>query len=178
MNIYKKFRNYKSCNKGASAVEFALVAPIFFLVVFAIFEVGFIFLTDLAMESALTTSARLIRTGQVQCGKMLKETFQDELCKRTHSMINCDNINIEVGTYASFSDGANLDSLFDSKGELENRSTFSPGGPGSINIVRTTYTYDIKTPFSNQTQLSNYGDGKFLQVHIAAFIAEPFSCPG
>lgn len=50
---------------GASIVEFALIAPIFFLLIFAIIEFGLLFWVDLTMQHAVREGARYAITGQV-----------------------------------------------------------------------------------------------------------------
>ncbi len=174
--IKHKLKQFIHCNNGANAIEFAIVAPLFLLIIFSIFEVGFIFITDITMENALNNSARQVRTGQSQNdGAMTAEIFKTNLCAQTYNIVNCDNVNVEVNVFESFEDSQNLPDLLDVDGELNNNAVFNMGGAGSIIIIRTTYIYDIVNPFGNLTQLSNYGDNQYLQVHIAAFINEPFS---
>ncbi|GAB2880769.1 pilus assembly protein [Uliginosibacterium flavum] len=49
---------------GATAVEFALIAPVFFLLIFAIIEFGLLFWVDLTMQHAVREGARFAITGQ------------------------------------------------------------------------------------------------------------------
>ncbi|MEL7486542.1 MAG: TadE/TadG family type IV pilus assembly protein [Pseudomonadota bacterium] len=51
---------------GAAAVEFALVAPVFFALMFAILEAGIFFFVDAAVTEANARAARLVRTGQAR----------------------------------------------------------------------------------------------------------------
>lgn len=45
--------------RGAAALEFALIAPFFFLVVFGGIEIGFMFRSNLALEDTTRTAARV-----------------------------------------------------------------------------------------------------------------------
>lgn len=45
--------------RGAAALEFALIAPFFFLVVFGGIEIGFMFRSNLALEDTARTAARV-----------------------------------------------------------------------------------------------------------------------
>lgn len=174
MGLYSKFKQFLACTDGSNAVEFAMVVPIFLAVVFSIFEVGYVFLTDLALESALNNAARLVRTGQVQ-GGMTAGQFKTQVCNGTYSLVNCSNLNVDVNVFNSFDDGTNLPPLLDENGELVDNSVFNTGTRESIIVIRTTYVYDIINPMGEAIQLSNYGDNQYLQVHIVAFKNEPFS---
>lgn len=174
MNFLQKLQEFKSCTKASSAVEFALVVPVFLAVIFSIFEVGYVFLTDLALESSLSSATRFIRTGQAQNTGMTAGQFRNLICDNSYNMINCSNVNVTVNVYSSFEAGTQLPDLLNEKGELVNDGAFDMGGRSSIIIVRTTYVHDILNPFGRAIQLANYGDNQYLQVHIAAFVNEPF----
>jgi Flp pilus assembly pilin Flp len=60
-NILRRFGRNR---KGAAAVEFALVAPIFFAVLFAIIELALVFFASQILETVTQDSARLVMTGQ------------------------------------------------------------------------------------------------------------------
>ena len=51
-------------NKGSAAVEFAMVAPVFFLILMATIESGVIFFGQSVLQNAVNDAARLVRTGQ------------------------------------------------------------------------------------------------------------------
>lgn len=178
MNIHNRFlqrlQDFIKCQQASSAVEFALVVPWFLAVVFSIFEVGYVFLTDLAIESALSSASRLIRTGQAQKNGTSASQFKDLIYDNSYGLINKQNLNVDVDVFASFNDGANLPDLLDADGNLVNSQVFKMGDRDSIIVVRTTYVYDILNPFGKALQLSNYGDNQYLQVHIVAFKNEPF----
>lgn len=175
MSIYAKCREFLTCTKASSAIEFAMVAPLFLVVVFAIFEVGYVFLSDLALESALSNASRLIRTGQSMKGGTSEEEFKNTICNNAYGLINCDKLSVLVSEFDSFADGASkMPDLFDEDGKLQDNSMFKIGDSDSIIVVRTTYIYDIINPFGEIVKFSNYGDNQFLQVHIVAFKNEPF----
>lgn len=54
----------KNREKGATAVEFAFIAPIFFFLLFAIIEFGILFWVNLTMQYAVREGARFAVTGQ------------------------------------------------------------------------------------------------------------------
>ena len=50
--------------KGSAAIEFAFVAPVFFVLLMGIFEAGIMFFAQAALQNAVTDLGRQIRTGQ------------------------------------------------------------------------------------------------------------------
>ena len=60
------------------AVEFALVAPLFFCMLFAILETAIIFFASQVLENATQESARLILTRQAQNTGMTEADFKTQ----------------------------------------------------------------------------------------------------
>ena len=55
-------------NSGATAVEFAIIALPFMLLMFGIMTVCLYFFTNFSLENAAWAAARSVRTGQMQQG--------------------------------------------------------------------------------------------------------------
>src|SRR5262249_44010040 len=53
--------------KASTATEFAMVAPIFFLLLMGTIEAGVIFFAQSALQNAVNDAARLVKTGQSSC---------------------------------------------------------------------------------------------------------------
>ena len=64
---------------GSTAVEFALVAPVFLMMMFSIFEVGWFYFANSVVDAAITDMARLVKTGQVQGWDGTDEEKYDKL---------------------------------------------------------------------------------------------------
>ncbi|MEX0644116.1 MAG: TadE/TadG family type IV pilus assembly protein, partial [Parvularculaceae bacterium] len=52
--------------RGSSAVEFAIVVPVFLALMFSMFEVGWFYFVNSVVDAAAINVARYIRTGQAQ----------------------------------------------------------------------------------------------------------------
>ncbi len=63
-----KLRGFSKDRKGTTAIEFGFVALPFFLFAFGIMLVGLKYFTENALEHAVESAAREIRTGQAQKG--------------------------------------------------------------------------------------------------------------
>lgn len=99
------FRYIVGDAKGALAIEFAFVAPLFLLLLLVIVELGLTLTTQSLLDGATRDAARLIRTGQVQSQTSPISTFQTLLCndmKPLMSVSKCDSsVIFEVETFSS-----------------------------------------------------------------------------
>ncbi len=100
----------RGSQRGSAAVEFALVAPLFFALVFSILEAGWFFFINSAVEQANATAARLIRTGQAQNATdgdgnpiYSRQAFFDEICNVVSTFGDCDEkLTVDISRFASF----------------------------------------------------------------------------
>ena len=182
-------RGFRKDDSGATAVEFAFVGAPFLFLLIATLETGLTFLSEYAVQSATTSAARMIRTGQVQDQGFSKAQFKTELCGRLPSLVDCDRIYINVEVRNNFSDASDR-SETSGDGELGDAitagSAFEPGAAGEIVIVETFYEWDLFTPYImellalNGTSaaqpywLANHGEKKHLIRGVAVFRNEPF----
>src|SRR5688572_23573743 len=86
-NILRRFRRNR---RGSTAVEFALVAPLFFALLFAILEAAIVFFAGQLLELGTAESARLMMTHQAQDSGMTETAFKMNLCNRIKVMFKCD----------------------------------------------------------------------------------------
>ena len=99
MSPFLRFRStavsaarFRGNQRGSAAVEFALVAPLFFALLFAIIETGLVFFASQSLETALQDSARAIMTGQAQISNLTKQSFKANIvCKYAGSLFDCEN---------------------------------------------------------------------------------------
>ncbi|MEJ0097019.1 MAG: TadE/TadG family type IV pilus assembly protein [Bauldia sp.] len=88
---------------GATAVEFALIALPFFALILATIETALVFFAGQALETAVATAARTIRTGQAQSQSLSPADFKTSVCSQLLYLFNCDaGLYIDVKTYANF----------------------------------------------------------------------------
>lgn len=162
------------------AVEFAIIAPIFFFLMFVIAETALIFIAEQVIDNAVFETARLVRTGQVQSAGMTKDEFEDEVCGNMSVFIDCDSSNfyLDVRSYDSFSD-MEMTVPVDEDNEFIAVEDFEFGEENEIVVMRVYYqwpTRNIMSPTLNGA-LSLQGEGlngKRLIGSFAAFRNEPF----
>jgi Flp pilus assembly protein TadG len=169
-NVLSRFRRNR---KGSTVVEFALVAPMFFALLFAIIETAFMFFASQVLETATQDSARLIMTGQAQNGAYTAAQFKTDVCSRITVMFNCTGgITVDVQSYPSFA-SVDVSNPIDAAKNFTNPTNYNPGGPGDIVVVRLFYQWPIfVTKFGYD--LSNLSGSKRLLSATAAFQNEPY----
>ena len=104
MTIQARFKSFRrrlhaDADKGSAAVEFAVVAPVFFLILLATLESGVVFFAQSTLQNAVNDASRLVRTGQTACfsldsgGKcavMTADQFRSRVCDQVHVLLrNC-----------------------------------------------------------------------------------------
>ncbi len=163
-----RFLRGRRGERGATLVEFALVAVPFFLLVFGILELAFIFWGTYELENATEDAGRQIRTGQAQAAS--QSEFVDLVCSRVTLLSECSSkLQVDVRTFSSFGDiEANSPNPLDGDQELINSFNFNQGGPRSIVLVSTFYQWPLFTGITSLS-LSNMAGGDRLLRASAAF---------
>ena len=164
-------RRFSRAQEGATAVEFAFVAVPFFMLVFAIFELGLVFLVSMTLENALMTVDRKIRTGEFKNGSGAKQAFVDAVCTEMPvPLASCQAaISLDVRVLPSFA-GA-----IAPKRPLIDDTCWNPGGANSIVLVRGYYKWPVITPLLQNAASS--ADGHREITFAAVFRNEPNDMP-
>lgn len=171
----KEGRRFWRNASGASALEFALVAVPFILLVLAVLEVGIVYFADFMLENAVAQGARLIRTGQAQNQNFDASKFKNEVCKNLSAPIDCSRLMLDVRHFSSFSNaGSDLTNPLDANGNLKNNFSYDPGVGGDVVVVRGFYEFDLTAKLPKEIGLGNMSNGDRLLMATAAFRNEPF----
>jgi Flp pilus assembly protein TadG len=164
---------FRRNQRGSAAVEFALVAPLFFALLFAIIETGMVFFASQSLETAVQDSARMILTGQAQTANLTKITFKKNVvCAHVNVLFDCANgVYVDVQSYSSFSNVSISDPL--TNGTFVDNTQYNPGGPGDIVVVRLFYQWPLFVTGLGYN-IANVGGSKRLLSATAAFKNEPY----
>lgn len=160
---------------GSAAIEFAFVAPVFFLFLMGTMETGLIYLGNFVLQNATADAARQIRTGQVAAASMTQAQFRTLICNEIAPLLSCDsNLQIDVQTYSSFG-AATITNPITSSGTLDpSLNHWAPGSVCSIVLVRAFYTWQVATPLLTPF-LVNVNSSQFLMTAAVAFRNEPYN---
>jgi Flp pilus assembly protein TadG len=171
---------FRRNSSGASALEFAIVAGPFLVLVFGIFAVALVFVANMTLENAVEQGARLIRTGEAQSQSFDAARFKTEVCKYLTGPLSCAGLKLDVRTCSNFG-GCQLTDPLDNNGNIQ--LSYAPGVGGNVVVVRAFYEWDLlaKLPImpvgNNQsidTRLSNMANGNRVLIATAVFRNEPF----
>ena len=163
-NILGRFRRNR---RGSAAVEFALVAPVFFALLFAIIETAIVFFANQVLETITQNSARMLLTGQAQTQAFTQTQFKTYVCGQIPALFTCGNVFVDVQSYPAFTN-VTLNSQIDGAGSFVNNMQYSPGVPGDIVVVRLFYQWPLIVTGLGYN-ISNLAGSKRLLTATAAF---------
>jgi Flp pilus assembly protein TadG len=172
---HRLVRRFRKSRAGATAVEFAMVAPLFFGLLFAILETGTLFLRQTAMEAGVEEAKRLTMTGQVAgAGNAAAQAtaFRNAFCNQVSWIIACANVYFDVRAFTTFGLAA-MPSPVNAGVFNPGGLTFNPGGPCQIVVIRAYHEVTSITSFI-RNDVANLGNGNVLLGAAAAFKNEPF----
>lgn len=161
-------------SKGATAVEFALVAAPFLALIIALIQTFLVFFAQQLLESVVRQSSRLVLTGQVKDQALTQAAFKQKVCDQVVIFFSCSGlmVDMQVATTWSTANTAMPTLTFDSKGAVTNSWQFNPGDIGDIVVLRVMYVWPVMLgPLG--FNLSNISDGNRLIMASAAFQNEP-----
>lgn len=172
MSFRHLLRRFRRNRRGAAALEFALVAPIFFALLFAIIETALMFFASQVLETVTQNSARMILTGQAQQASYTQAQFATYVCSQVPALFTCSNIYIDVESYSSFS-SVTINSQIDASKNFVNNMQYSPGNAGDIVVVRLFYQWPLFVTGLGYN-ITNLSGSKRLLSATAAFKNEPY----
>jgi Flp pilus assembly protein TadG len=165
---FRLLRRFLRNVRGVAMVEFALVAPPFFLLVLMIIENGLLVFTQAQLDNAARDAARTIMIGTYQTGNQTPSNFKTAVCNGISGMIPSCTSNIQI--YAD-TDGVSPSNLTTAPSGYWNggSGTFVAGGASQYQIVQVAYRY----PYVSRW-LALMGGSSALLVSTVVFQNEPF----
>lgn len=182
----RRIRRYLKNNEGTAAIEFAILAIPFFMLLFAVLELAIVFFINSTLNHAVSEAGRQIRTGNFQaCGT--QEKFKELVCSTMSGLGNCEKrLRIDVVSGNAFgsitlpapppppepdpSDPSATDDI--ENGDWVNTTASAPV------VIRALYYHKLVLP-PQLTRLENIsGKGIRLLDATTAFKNEPFPAPG
>jgi Flp pilus assembly protein TadG len=174
---WEKFRARMKADsrKGSAALEFAFVAPVFFVLLLGTFEGAIMFFSQAALQNAVTDMARLIRTGQAQNSGITQADFRTQLCSKVTPLIACDsNLQIDIEAYPSYTNVTYTSPLNADQTMNTSLNNYLTGNACDVVLVRAFYTWSVATPGLSWF-LVNMAGSKHLVSAAAAFRNEPYT---
>lgn len=176
-------RRFRRDADGATAIEFAMLAAPFFVLLFAIVESSLIFFAGQMLESSVDNVGRLIRTGQLD-NTMTEQEFKDAVCNEASLILGagCTGLEIDLQTAATFDALGEPPVPDDGDNSVDfSTYTFTQPCPEEIVMVTVSYEWPIFTYFVSDNIYRNVsgseGNSAFRKIllnAIAVFRTEPY----
>jgi Flp pilus assembly pilin Flp len=97
-----KLERFRSSNDGATAVEFAIIAPVLIFLTFAIVESGIAFAADILLKNATYDAARTGRTGFISQDATQDATVKQKIRSQVGVLMDADKLVITSLSYKGF----------------------------------------------------------------------------
>jgi Flp pilus assembly protein TadG len=134
---------------GSTMIEFALLAPVFFMLISGMIEFVLYQYKAYALNHVVYEATRNLQTGEVQTSANMATAFQNEVCAHADQIIDCESIQFDVRTFDEISQITYPAATFDEDGNPTN-FVFEPGGPNRYSVVRASIHHQFVTPFMDQ----------------------------
>lgn len=184
MKIFRKTsRQLRADKSGVTAVEFALIAPVFLVLLTAGFEVGLLFIREVVFESAVDKIAKQVYLGNVSAsgtgGRLDAAGVKSEICKSVGGLLpDCSkHVTVELRTVTSYSNLPKTGAYcIDPSSKMSiPQLSFDSGDGSSIVFLRACATVPALLPVYGLADKAATLRGNYFQlVSDTAFMNEPF----
>ena len=176
VRLYTFAKSFARDERGFTAVEFAMVAMPFLMLLFGTIAVGLYFFTTFTLENAVEKAARQIRTGQAQMAGKSTSEFKNDVCSYAPGYVDCvGKLRVNVTSFSSFGAVA-TPSCTDDAGDLipEPPSGAVPGAASEVVLVTVCYEWELAgvLPF---LKLGDMNNGSAMIQASTTFKTEPYN---
>lgn len=174
---------------GATAIEFAMLAPVVILLLMGIIEFGLIYTADIVLKNATYDAARTGRTGFVEDKSTQDKTVLDIVRHEVSSMMDPNKLAIDSKAYAGFDNLNKPEPFIDANknGRRDNGENYTDvngngkydldqgrdgfGGANEVVLYTVSYPWKLLTPFVSEI----IGDNGFITLTATAVVQnEPY----
>ena len=171
------FARFLRDRSGSTAIEFAVLALPFSLLVFAILESCIAFAGQQVLSNAADDVARQFRTGQVRAAGFTEDKLKGLICPKLEVLVakGCPDLIVDLRSYPTFADVAKMKFKLTPDNDIDTTGfAVTPGPSMSKNMLRVFYKWPVITDFM-RASMSNLKGGKTLQFAAIVWQNEPFN---
>jgi Flp pilus assembly protein TadG len=183
-------RMHTDSRRGSAAIEFAMIAPVFFLFMFGIIETGVLYFAQSTLTNAIENAARQVRTGHLK-GTLTADQMKSAVCNsiasspvgtpesEAHSGLMSwtackNNLQVDMRVFDGFS-GAAYPDVIKSDGSLDvDNMTVQATDACKVVLFRAYYPWHVLTPFLAPLMSNMPSGNEVLLGSAAAFRTEPY----
>ena len=173
--IFGKFHSFRRDRRGATAIEFAMLALPFAMLSFAILETTVTFTAQQLLSNAADKISRQIRTGNLTLDNTTAAQFRAMICNEISIIVgsDCPELVYDLKHYTNFADVPKSIPM-GADGDIDSTGfTYDPGGEGTINSLRLFYRWPVMIDFM-RSSMSNLPNDKTLLFATVTWQNEPF----
>ena len=180
MGTRRLLRRFVKTERGATAVEFAIVGGPFLYLMFAILELGLVFWSSQVLETAVANASREIYTGQFQTSAananktdaQLAAQFKTNMCNYVKALFDCNaEVSVDIRTAASFSSANSQQATNNGNYDTSNYG-YQRVGTRQIGVVTAAMQYKLITRVLPSS--SGMPSGYRLIMATSTFKTEPY----
>ncbi|MBK8455728.1 MAG: pilus assembly protein [Phyllobacteriaceae bacterium] len=172
----KKARGFLADRRGAAAIEFAMLALPFVMLVMSVIETSISFTAQQVLANATDNLARQLRTGQLRPADATAAVVRSRICAELSVIVDstCPDLYIDLQSYPTFAAAAAVRTKFTGDNDLDTTGfTVAPGGAETKNMLRVYYKWPVILDLMRK-YLSNMKDGKTLLMSMTTWQNEPY----
>jgi Flp pilus assembly protein TadG len=161
---------------GATAIEFAMLALPFSLLLFAILESCISFAAQQVLSNAADDIARQLRTGQIRASTVTEPQLKSLICERIDIIVTsgCPGLVVDLRQFTTFEQAAAQKIKYTPGGDLDTTGfQVKPGPSMSRNMLRVFYKWPVMTDFM-RSYMTNLKGGYTLHFASVTWQNEPF----
>jgi Flp pilus assembly protein TadG len=162
-------------SRGATMLEFTMVAAPLIALIFASLETSLTMFTQQLLDTTTEKLARNLMTGREQLAGTSQTAFKQKLCDDLPTFMKCDKLMVDVQKATDFStaDTSTPTIAFDANKAVTNNWKYQTGSAGDILVMRVMYRWPAVTgPL--QFGLANLPTGEQLLMTTAIFKTETY----
>lgn len=158
--------------RGVAAIEFAMLALPFFMLVFAILETGLVFMAETTLERGVESVARDVRTGVFRADRLEEDEFRERICDGVGFLLDCSKLKVDLAVYAEFDDVEGAPPTKPDGSSDFSGFGYDRPGPDQVVALRVVYDWPLTLDFIRKAYGNSAGD--FEMMAMAAFKTESF----
>lgn len=140
------FKRFLKEGKAATAVEFAITAPLYLFTLLGAFELAIILLSSVVLEGAVSNAARENITGSSSESETRAQMLQRIIKQDTIGVLDQKKILLTSRSFVSFREMTAAERQSAGMPELVGES-LNPGGAGELVLFKIVYDWKSITPF-------------------------------
>jgi Flp pilus assembly protein TadG len=147
-------KNLFRSEEGNAMIEFALLAPVFFMLITGLVEFVLYQYKTYAVNHVIYEATRRLQTGEVQnttppAGMTPRDVFKQEICNAAGALIDCNEVDFDVRHYSTIAGIQYTTPIFNAGGHATNFA-YLPGDQYDYTVVQGSYPHTFVTPFMGQ----------------------------